>query len=766
MKERKNVQQAYADAMRKMSMPATLDTEKQIITSGTSKIRIKSRALAYAAVAAALAVCVGVGAMIFTAKNADIIDPVNSSADLRLEKDQTIPVGEITSVEQAVQEHRKCMLLKNDEYIRLMNKKGDIAVTDAMDFKNRCQSITQRNEECLYYIAQNFKSTDTLFVHAVKYDDGYIDLSFILGSRISEQAQQLLNSEHSYYICDAKTGEKILRCVTDFGIPRNDLSADTSSNIGTKLEKSDLEKLKGELSFVMFGKDEKNERLTILENFTFTDKLFIASSERSELEKQAEQAFAKLLEDKSDSDRNGAVNITADKVVCAPHSIYMRVTLTAKNDTGKQLLKFSYEDKTEGHKIFLAGSGDNMSPAPSGTDNYSEPDWECSIFEESEDVIGFDCYIPLRSAPTTDLSYTLTARITDPNLTDEQISNGESKSLTIASIDIPYKLSERVPETTYYCGGKKILLSKTGFVLSSSTDDALELTLKAPDGSVKRKITENDITRYSIETTEERDSNDKTIATHRSFLQWRTADDVRTNFFKRPADVENVASIVYAGEEYTLTKTPEYKTAEQAQKAFEQAYNAQLDILAKYSKQIAQLTEPDGRKTVCRQLCEQYDGYDKTIKNAGKQLAKLNGGKCLHAGKTTAGEIVFGMWYDESFPTDFTLAKECLISTDKEAKNVILKGRTMYEFMASPQIAIERNNYMTLVSDNSGNDLTKLKTGQTYYITFNDENYKTNGKHITKEFTLTSDTPEMSMNDRFVTILPQMRQYAYSTDTL
>lgn len=554
MKERKNVQQAYADAMRKMSMPATLDTEKQIITNGTSKIRIKSRALAYAAVAAALAVCVGVGAMIFTVKNADIIDPVNSSADMRLEKDQTIPVGEITSVEQAVQEHRKCMLLKNDEYIRLINKKGDIAVTDAMDFKNRCQSITQRNEECLYYIAQNFKSTDTLFVHAVKYDDGYIDLSFILGSRISEQAQQLLNSEHSYYICDAKTGEKILKCVTDFGIPRNDLSADTSSNIGTKLEKSDLEKLKGELSFVMFGKDEKNERLTILENFTFTDKLFIASSKRSELEKQAEQAFAKLLEDKSDSDRNGAVNITADKVVCAPHSIYMRVTLTAKNDTGKQLLKFSYEDKTEGHKIFLAGSGDNMSPVSSGAQNYFDAEWECNIVEQSEDSISFDCYIPLRSAPTTDLSYTLTARITDPNLTDEQISNGEGKSLTIASIDIPYKLSERVTETTYYCGEKKILLSKTGFVLSDSTDDALELTLKAHDGSVKRKITENDITRYSIETTEERDSNDKTIAAHRSFLQWRTADDVRTNFFKRPADVENVASIVYAGEEYKQLK--------------------------------------------------------------------------------------------------------------------------------------------------------------------------------------------------------------------
>ena len=112
MKERKNVQQAYADAMRKMSMPATLDTEKQIITNGTSKIRIKSRALAYAAVAAALAVCVGVGAMIFTAKNADIIDPVNSSADMRLEKDQTIPVGEITSVEQAVRSTANVCFLK------------------------------------------------------------------------------------------------------------------------------------------------------------------------------------------------------------------------------------------------------------------------------------------------------------------------------------------------------------------------------------------------------------------------------------------------------------------------------------------------------------------------------------------------------------------------------------------------------------------------------------------------------------------------------
>ena len=165
-------------------------------------------------------------------------------------------------------------------------------------------------------------------------------------------------------------------------------------------------------------------------------------------------------------------------------------------------------------------------------------------------------------------------------------------------------------------------------------------------------------------------------------------------------------------------------------------------------------------------MCEEYDGYDKTLKNAGRQLAEFNGGKCLHAGKTTAGEIVFGMWYDESFPDGFTVAKECIISTDKDAKNVLFTGRTMYEFMASPQLALERNNYMTLISDNSGSDLTKLKTGQTYYITFNDENYKTNGKHITKEFTLTADKPEMSMNDRYVTLLPQMRQFAYGSGTL
>ena len=157
-----------------------------------------------------------------------------------------------------------------------------------------------------------------------------------------------------------------------------------------------------------------------------------------------------------------------------------------------------------------------------------------------------------------------------------------------------------------------------------------------------------------------------------------------------------------------------------------------------------------------------YLPFDK----GGRQLAEFNGGKCRHAGKTTAGEIVFGMWYDESFPDGFTVAKECIISTDKDAKNVLFTGRTMYEFMASPQIALERNNYLTLISDNSGSDLTKLKTGQTYYITFNDENYKTNGKHITKEFTLTSDNPEMSMNDRYVTLLPQMRQFAYGSGTL
>ena len=52
MEERKNAEQAYKDALTKMSMPAIFDADKEMFSNGRSGIKMKSRVLAYAAAAA------------------------------------------------------------------------------------------------------------------------------------------------------------------------------------------------------------------------------------------------------------------------------------------------------------------------------------------------------------------------------------------------------------------------------------------------------------------------------------------------------------------------------------------------------------------------------------------------------------------------------------------------------------------------------------------------------------------------------------------
>ena len=86
MKERKDAQQAYINAMNKMKMPAQIDLDKKMIVSGSGRVKMKSKALAYAALAAVLAVCIAVGAIVLHNRDSDSTPKIGSSRDMTLEK--------------------------------------------------------------------------------------------------------------------------------------------------------------------------------------------------------------------------------------------------------------------------------------------------------------------------------------------------------------------------------------------------------------------------------------------------------------------------------------------------------------------------------------------------------------------------------------------------------------------------------------------------------------------------------------------------------
>lgn len=65
------------------------------------------------------------------------------------------------------------------------------------------------------------------------------------------------------------------------------------STEGEKLSTSDLEKLTGKLSLVMIGKNEREHRLTVIEEFEFFEKTFIGGEERAELDRLAAKAIGK-----------------------------------------------------------------------------------------------------------------------------------------------------------------------------------------------------------------------------------------------------------------------------------------------------------------------------------------------------------------------------------------------------------------------------------------------------------------------------------------
>ena len=67
--------------------------------------------------------------------------------------------------------------------------------------------LNDRDGECIEYIRANADKNEPLFIHAIKYDDGSIDLSFRLSNmlrRVRQEMQGLEDNDPVYYICDAK----------------------------------------------------------------------------------------------------------------------------------------------------------------------------------------------------------------------------------------------------------------------------------------------------------------------------------------------------------------------------------------------------------------------------------------------------------------------------------------------------------------------------------------------------------------------------------
>lgn len=546
MKEKRDAQQAYKSAMQKMKMPALLDTEQHIISSGSGGIKMKSKALAFAAAAAVLALFIGVGAFMLS-RNSDDTIKIGSSKDMTLETDDTIPSGEITSVAQAVSEHQKCELLYNDEYIKLKAGRDNITKQMADSFFERNGKISERNEKCLNYISDNSEDK-TLFVHAIKYDNGYIDLKFHLDSASWEKFDELYEKGYSYYICKADTGEKLLRCVTKYSDSPKDIMVSTD----TSQSAADLEKLTGKLSYVMIGSDEYNEKEIVLKEFEFFDKTFISGTERSELEQLAEKARDSKNRTENNSSEN-CLNITADKVVCSQHGMYMRLTITAANDTGKAIIKKSLTSEDYENIIRLSGGDQADAPQPDVNlgKSVTTVGWYTTLVGSTENKLVYDCYLPMTRSVDMDLNFVVYAVMQDPTLTADEIAEGIGRNKKLGSIKVKYE--KPMQEREFVCGDKKILLSDLCLGISNVADDVTEITLKKADGS-QEKLTEQDFEQCCIVKYGDESSGDDFEAKHKSFTQIAATEDFRANFITKQVDTSKVTSITYAGEEYKLTE--------------------------------------------------------------------------------------------------------------------------------------------------------------------------------------------------------------------
>ena len=750
MKEKRDAQQAYKSAMEKMKMPAQLDCDTQMMSSGTGRIKMKSRVLACTAAAAVLAVCVAVGAIVIHNKSSDDNIKTSTSSNYKLEDDQTIPSGEIKSVEQAIEEHQKCLLLENDEYIKLETNKDNITKQMAQSFTERTEKISERNEECLNYISK-CSDDKTLFAHAIKYDNGCIDLSFHLDSESLGKFDELYEKGYGYYICKADTGEKLLRCITKY----ND--SPTGITVGTEGSQTaaNLEKLTGKLSYMMIGSDELNEKETVLNEFEFFDKVFIGTDERAKLKQLAAKAMGTQEPDAKNYENS--VNITADKVVCSQHGMYMRLTVTPANDTGKSLIGKYFETKDINNLdpvIFLSGGSFINTPEPDV--NLGKPvtnaGWQAEPAEITAEKIIYDCYLPITRAVDVDFGLTVFAKVQDPTLTADEIAEGIGREIKLGSIKVKYE--KPMKEREFVCGDKKILLSDLCVAFSKTQPDVTDISLNKSDGTVE-KLTKDDFSRNSImRSTANNDGDALYDEMHEEFMPSDDiTDQVRACFITKQVDTSKVTSIIYAGDEYKLpqseentqTQSGEYKSVGEAEQALGEAYQKQLDILQKYKSEKSTLTAES-----VKQLCEESDACLDTIGRAGEWLSHQQLVSVL-ARRTTANELILYLWSSDDFRLvgGSTVKSDCDISADGQ---VIARGELLQPDPITPPDDAGYERYMVLTLDCKGSDLSSMNTNQQYSIAFFDNA----GGVKNVNFGLASDTAEMPLTER-LNLLNEMR---------
>ncbi len=539
--------------MDKLKMPEKLDTDKKIVQSGSGSIRLKSRWFAYAA--AALMLCVAVGAIVFYLKGSDSTPKIGSSVNMTLESDDTIPSEEINSVEQAAEQYRKCMLLENDEYIKLKANKNNITKDMAQSFTERIKKMREREILCIDYIA-NKHSEKTLFVCAAKYDNGVIDLSFHLDSRSQEWFEKLYEQGYGYYICRADSGEKLLRCRTEYRASPNDIGVRPESE---KLSPSDLEKLSGKLSFVLIGKNEWEDRTTVIEQFEFFDKVFISGEERAQLKQLAAKAMDKQDSEQDEKNESYPIDLKLMDFRADAHGIVVKLTAKPNGEQGAELIrKYSTKDET-GHCELMLGSEscDELNPIYITDSNgkfYTTATQHCfvktSSIEKGEEYIDYICYIPLKDTPPEDHPFDIYLKAKSGDMTDEDTQNGKWKNVTVGKITVKYN---RNAEEKIYTSpsGRKIYLSDLYFTVPVYSDTS-EFTLKYTDGTTK-SISAKDLWVDHTAAKIDNPFDSSTVAVTTS------DDNISANFFKDAITTGDVTSVIYAGEEYKLAaNTSEY----------------------------------------------------------------------------------------------------------------------------------------------------------------------------------------------------------------
>ncbi len=729
MKERKDAQQAYINAMNKLKMPADIDLNKKIIVSGSSKVKMKSKALAYAALAAMLIVCIAVGAIVLHNRDSDSTPKIGSSRDMTLEKDDTIPSGLIMSVPQAIEQHQRCMLLLNDEYIKLKANRDNITKDTANSFIDRRSEIEARDKECIDYIEKHADSKQIVFVHAVMYDNGETSVTYRIGADLDDETFKALDEENNFWLCDAKTGEKIYRCVSLFAQDYGE-----KAGISEKIDTSKLSKLSGEISLVSESSKNANNSMTLIKSFKFFDKLFINTSMREELAKLALKASDK--QDKSKYEN--AVNISADKVVCSQHGVYMRLTVTAANDTGREMLKNNIVGKKGESNIILQGeNGYAPQPDVNFSSSITDEGWETVLVTNEKDKLTYDCYLPITMTVDADFNLKVCAATKDPALTED------GKPMDIGSLNVKYE--KPMKEREFVCGDKKLLLSDLCFAVGKPVTDVTELTLKKSDGT-SLELNESDFTKGSIEKSFINNGEGAVYdEAHKNFWVSKSlTDNVRACFIAKTVDTSKVTAIVYAGEEYKLsqseentqTQSDEYKSVGEAGQALGEAYQKQLDILQKYKSEKSTLTADS-----VKQLCEEFDACLDTIGRAGEWLSHQQLVSVL-ARRTTANELILYLWSSDDFRfvSGSTVKSDCDISADGQ---VIARGKLNLDLMTPPDGAgYER--YMVLTLDCTGSDLSSMNTNQQYSIAFFDNA----GGVKNVNFGLASDTAEMPLTER------------------